>query len=63
VERLAGRDLVLVDGVKVLDAEGWTLVVPDPEEPITHVWVEAASEEAARARVEEQAARVRQLLA
>jgi mannose-1-phosphate guanylyltransferase/phosphomannomutase len=63
VERLAGRELVLVDGVKVLDAEGWTLVVPDPEEPVTHVWVEAASEEAARARVEEQAARVRQLLA
>jgi mannose-1-phosphate guanylyltransferase/phosphomannomutase len=37
-----GAELVLLDGVKVLTATGWVLVVPDPEEPTTHVWAEGA---------------------
>ncbi|MGA2521123.1 MAG: sugar phosphate nucleotidyltransferase, partial [Acidimicrobiales bacterium] len=41
LERAQGRDVVLVDGVKIQETDGWTLVVPDPEEPITHVWAEA----------------------
>ena len=41
VERSQGRELVLVDGVKVLEDDGWALVLPDPEEPLTHVWAEA----------------------
>ncbi len=43
VERSQGRDLVLVDGVKVIEDDGWALVLPDPEEPLTHVWAEAPS--------------------
>jgi mannose-1-phosphate guanylyltransferase/phosphomannomutase len=35
-----GVDLVLVDGIKVVTDKGWVLVVPDPEEPITHIWAE-----------------------
>ena len=50
VERSQGRDLVLVDGVKVIEDDGWALVLPDPEEPLTHVWAEAASDSAAEAR-------------
>ena len=41
VERSKGRELVLVDGVKVIEDDGWALVLPDPEEPLTHVWAEA----------------------
>jgi mannose-1-phosphate guanylyltransferase/phosphomannomutase len=37
-----GMDLVLVDGIKVRSSDGWALVVPDPEQPVTHVWAEAA---------------------
>ena len=48
VERAKGRDVVLVDGVKLPEADGWALVVPDPEEPVTHVWAEAPSEAEAR---------------
>ena len=33
VEQLGDRDLVLVDGVKVPEEDGWALVLPDPEEP------------------------------
>ena len=46
-----GAELVLVDGIKEISAEGWVLVVPDPEDPVTHVWAEgvdrAASDELA----------------
>ena len=62
VERSARRDLILVDGVKVPEADGWLLVLPDPEEPVTHVWAEADSEAAASARVLEQAARIREMM-
>ena len=39
---------MLVDGVKVLHDDGWALVLPDPEEPLTHVWAEAATDAEAR---------------
>jgi mannose-1-phosphate guanylyltransferase/phosphomannomutase len=35
-----GAELVLLDGIKVVSDAGWVLVVPDPEEPTTHVWAE-----------------------
>jgi mannose-1-phosphate guanylyltransferase/phosphomannomutase len=50
VEQLGDREMVLVDGVKVLEPGGWALVLPDPEEPVTHVWAEAPTEEGASAR-------------
>jgi mannose-1-phosphate guanylyltransferase / phosphomannomutase len=62
VEQLAGRDLVLVDGVKVREEDGWALVLPDPEEPVTHVWAEGRSESRARALAQQYAVRLRQLL-
>jgi mannose-1-phosphate guanylyltransferase/phosphomannomutase len=42
MEQLAeqGADLVLVDGIKVQSDDGWVLVAPDPEDPVTHVWAE-----------------------
>jgi mannose-1-phosphate guanylyltransferase/phosphomannomutase len=44
MEQLAEEDaeLVLIDGIKVISPTGWVLVVPDPEEPTTHVWAEGA---------------------
>ena len=33
---------MLVDGIKVVSDDGWALVVPDPEDPVTHVWAEGA---------------------
>jgi len=57
-----GRDVLLVDGVKVLYDDGWALVFPDTEEPLTHVWAEAATEREARLRAQEYARRIRNLL-
>ena len=31
---------MLVDGVKIIYPDGWALVLPDPELPVTHVWAE-----------------------
>jgi len=62
IERNNERPLVLVDGVKVLHDDGWALVLPDPDEPVTHVWAEGPSEGGARALAQEYARRMRQLL-
>ena len=44
-ERLKGRELDLTDGIKVIDDRGWAEVLPDPDEPLIHVYAEGASEE------------------
>src|SRR5580692_3716123 len=62
VERTKGRPVVLVDGVKIPESDGWVLIVPDPEEPMTHVWAEAPTDAKARARASEHAVRIRQML-
>jgi mannose-1-phosphate guanylyltransferase/phosphomannomutase len=62
VERTTDRPQVLVDGVKVIHDDGWVLVLPDPEEPVTHVWAEAPNNEEARALAQEYARRIRTLL-
>jgi mannose-1-phosphate guanylyltransferase/phosphomannomutase len=59
---MAGRDVLLVDGVRVTYPDGWVLAVPDPEEPVTHVWAEASSDAEARRLAQEYARRIRQLV-
>ena len=44
VEMSKERELELVDGVKVIHEDGWALALPDPEEPVTHVWAESSSD-------------------
>jgi mannose-1-phosphate guanylyltransferase/phosphomannomutase len=62
VEQTKDREQVLVDGVKVLHDDGWALVLPDPEEQVTHVWAEGPSEAEARAIAQEYARRIRTLV-
>jgi len=45
-ERLKGRELDLTDGIKVFDERGWAEVLPDPDEPLIHIYAEGATEEA-----------------
>ncbi len=44
-EQLAGRDLDLTDGIKLLGARGWSQVLPDPDEPLLHLYAEGESTE------------------
>ena len=59
----ATEELVLVDGVKVLRGDGWVLVLPDPEDPLTHVWAEGNSDDDAKALVDEYCRKIRAMLA
>ncbi|MBO0894663.1 MAG: hypothetical protein J2O39_09815, partial [Acidimicrobiales bacterium] len=62
VESTRDAELVLVDGVKLVEQDGFILVVPDPEDPVTHVYAEAASQAMARARAASFVSRIRHAL-
>jgi mannose-1-phosphate guanylyltransferase/phosphomannomutase len=42
-ERLAGREVDLTDGIKVFSEGGWAQVLPDPDEPLLHLYAEGGS--------------------
>jgi mannose-1-phosphate guanylyltransferase/phosphomannomutase len=63
LEGARAGEIVLIDGVKVISASGWTLVVPDTEEPLTHVFAEADDEASSLARARAAADEIRQFLA
>jgi mannose-1-phosphate guanylyltransferase/phosphomannomutase len=52
-ERLAGRDLDLTDGIKVFEDRGWAQVLPDPDEPLIHLYAEGATADDSEALVAE----------
>jgi mannose-1-phosphate guanylyltransferase / phosphomannomutase len=50
VEEAGSRPLDTTDGVRVLEENGnWALVLPDPAEPVTHIWAEAGNDATAAA--------------
>jgi mannose-1-phosphate guanylyltransferase / phosphomannomutase len=44
-ERMKGRNVDVSDGIKVFDERGWAQVLPDPDEPLVHVYAEGRSAE------------------
>ena len=44
-EQLASRRLDLLDGVKAYDERGWVQVLPDPDEPVVHLYAEGETPE------------------
>ena len=44
-EQLADRRLDLLDGIKVFDERGWMQVLPDPDEPVLHLYAEGRDDE------------------
>jgi mannose-1-phosphate guanylyltransferase/phosphomannomutase len=45
-ERYADQAVDLTDGIKVFEERGWMQVLPDPDEPVLHLYAEGATEEA-----------------
>ncbi|HYY33357.1 MAG TPA: sugar phosphate nucleotidyltransferase [Gaiellaceae bacterium] len=39
-ERLKGKKVDTLDGIKVYEKRGWAQVLPDPDEPLVHVYAE-----------------------
>jgi mannose-1-phosphate guanylyltransferase/phosphomannomutase len=44
-ERLRDRELDTLDGIKVFDERGWAQVLPDPDEPLVHLYAEGPTRE------------------
>jgi mannose-1-phosphate guanylyltransferase/phosphomannomutase len=57
-ERLSGRELDLTDGIKVFSRGGWAQVLPDPDEPVIHLYAEGETAEAS----EELASELREIV-
>src|SRR5690606_30707861 len=48
IEAAAGREVDTTDGVRVIEPDGsWVLILPDPAEPLTRLWVEGSDDETA----------------
>ena len=45
-ERLWAGRLDLLDGIKVTDCRGWAQVLPDPDEPLVHIYAEGRDQQA-----------------
>jgi mannose-1-phosphate guanylyltransferase/phosphomannomutase len=57
-EQLATRRLDLMDGVKAYDDRGWVQVLPDPDEPVVHLYAEGETPALSEELVAEVAASV-----
>ena len=47
-ERFASANIDLSDGIKVFDERGWMQVLPDPDEPLIHIYAEGATRRSSR---------------
>ena len=52
-ERMKGKEVDVRDGLKVFEERGWAQVLPDPDEPLVHVYAEGHTPEDG-ARLEEE---------
>jgi mannose-1-phosphate guanylyltransferase / phosphomannomutase len=59
---MGSRNPELVDGVKIPHPKGWVLALPDPEDPVTHVWAESDSDAEARRLAQQCSQHIRQML-
>ena len=56
-------NLVLIDGVKVMEAPGrWALVIPHPDQPLCRIWAEAESAQEAEALADRYAGTVQDVV-
>jgi mannose-1-phosphate guanylyltransferase/phosphomannomutase len=44
-ERTKGMEVDVTDGIKVYDERGWAQVLPDPDEPLVHIYAEGKTPE------------------
>jgi mannose-1-phosphate guanylyltransferase / phosphomannomutase len=52
-ERMKGKKIDTLDGIKVYEQRGWAQVVPDPDEPLVHVYAEGDTPEDAKSLEDE----------
>ena len=45
IEAMKGMQTDHTDGIKVFEPEGWVQLIPDPDEPVFHIYAEGHSRE------------------
>ena len=61
-ERLRDRELDLMDGIKVFGERGWVQILPDPDEPLMHIYAEGRTEKDSKALEAEFRAMVEEIM-
>lgn len=62
VEQSKNRDIDLVDGVRIHHPDGWALVLPDPDDPVTRVTAESVDQAGAERLADEYVRRIEQIV-
>jgi mannose-1-phosphate guanylyltransferase/phosphomannomutase len=62
-ERMKGRKVDTLDGIKIWEERGWAQVLPDPAEPVVHVYAEGETAEDSERLEGEYAALVEEIIA
>ncbi len=62
-ERLKDREVDLTDGIKVFDGRGWAQVLPDPDEPVVHIYAEGETSDDSEALGDEFRGLVEEIMA
>ena len=52
-ERFRDQRVDLLDGIKVFEKRGWAQVLPDPDEPLVHIYAEGKTDDDSKALEEE----------
>ncbi len=52
LEMANDKETNLTDGIKIFENDHWTLVLPDPEEPVCRIYSEAGSDKEAKVQIE-----------
>ncbi|MFH1452407.1 MAG: sugar phosphate nucleotidyltransferase [Armatimonadota bacterium] len=53
VEISKNKDIELLEGIKIYFPDGWINIIPDPAEPVLHLYAEGATSELAQSYIEE----------
>jgi mannose-1-phosphate guanylyltransferase/phosphomannomutase len=59
MEEAKGKNVELIDGVKIFFKDGWVLLRPDPDEAYFHVWVELSDAKKSRELLKEYSEKVK----
>lgn len=62
VEQSKNHDIDLVDGVRIHHPDGWALVLPDPDDPVTRVTAESVDKAGAERLADEYVRRIEQIV-
>ena len=62
IEQYGDRDITTLDGVKIHEADGWTLILPDATQPLVHIYANGNNQEYCKTHIQQYREEVTQML-